>query len=82
MERPEKLEGFGATRVIDGAQRVYQKKNGLEFWFPESIAGKRDAKCCSIQARRSNNRAVTSRLRAENNTFRNFSSSNCKSLYV
>lgn len=40
------------------------------------VAGNRDAKCCSIQARRSNNRAVTSRLRAENNTFRNFSSSN------
>ena len=35
MEKPEKLEGFGAARVIDGVQSI-SEKNGHEFWFPES----------------------------------------------
>ena len=63
-----------------GAEYV-RKRTGMDFGFLR-VAGNRDAKCCSIKARSRNNRAATSRLRAENNTFRNFSSSNCKSLYV
>ena len=73
METSEKLEGFGAARVVDGTS------TGMNFGFI-GAARNRDAKCC--YRRGAGPTAVASRLRAENNTSRNLSSSNYKSLYV